>query len=218
MAEALDNTVTATGIENIPTKGPVVILSNHPGMTDTIALFSQIPRNDLKILADQREFLTLLPNTSKNLLYIELEKDAVANLGKVRALIRHLKNGGVILTFPAGTIEPDPAVATGALDSLNHWSDSIDLFTRLVPNCVVIPTLISGVISPRARNHPLTKLRKNPEDQDFLAAILQVMIPSYRRVNVHIAFGKPITANKKTAVSTQVKTAMQNLIRQIINR
>ena len=36
------------GVENIPREGPTLILSNHPGLTDSVALFASIPRNDLR--------------------------------------------------------------------------------------------------------------------------------------------------------------------------
>jgi len=36
------------GLENIPTDGPLLVLSNHPGMADTLILFTSLPRTDLK--------------------------------------------------------------------------------------------------------------------------------------------------------------------------
>src|SRR5512137_1621139 len=38
------------GAENIPS-GPFLALSNHPGMTDTLALFASLRRNDLRAIA-----------------------------------------------------------------------------------------------------------------------------------------------------------------------
>src|SRR5512143_3154201 len=43
--------VIVVGAEHIPLQGPILVLSNHPGLTDTIALFSCIPRTDLRVLA-----------------------------------------------------------------------------------------------------------------------------------------------------------------------
>ena len=51
-----------TGAEQVPAQGPVVILANHPGMTDTVALFSSLGfRPDLRVLALDRPFLRALP-------------------------------------------------------------------------------------------------------------------------------------------------------------
>ena len=49
------------GVEQIPRRGPVLLLSNHPGMTDTLALLASIPREDLLVLAADRPFLRALP-------------------------------------------------------------------------------------------------------------------------------------------------------------
>ena len=45
-------------------------LSNHPGMTDTLALFAALKRDDLKIIALDRPFLLSLPNISEQLFYV----------------------------------------------------------------------------------------------------------------------------------------------------
>ncbi|HEX2980268.1 MAG TPA: hypothetical protein VHO48_08390, partial [Anaerolineaceae bacterium] len=49
------------GAEHLPESGPLLILSNHPGLTDTISLFASLPRNDLRVVAAERPFLRALP-------------------------------------------------------------------------------------------------------------------------------------------------------------
>jgi len=40
-----------TGLEHVPPQGPLMILANHPGLTDTVALFSRLAlRPDLREL------------------------------------------------------------------------------------------------------------------------------------------------------------------------
>ena len=43
MLQVLQNQLSVHGVENIPAQGPVCFLSNHPGLTDTLALFASIP-------------------------------------------------------------------------------------------------------------------------------------------------------------------------------
>jgi hypothetical protein len=178
------------GAENIPREGPLLLLSNHPGMSDTLVLFSCMGRPDLKILASRRPFLESLIYVSERLIF--LSEQPGQRMGVVRAATRHLKNGGAILTFPAGKIEPDPATMPGALESLNSWAESISVFARLVPEIQIMVAIVSGVILPAAMNHPLTRLRKQKIDQERLGAALQVFVqtslPFYRPVVTSVRF------------------------------
>ncbi len=58
------------GAERLPLSGPLLILSNHPGMADTLALFASIPRDDLAILAADRPFLRALAALSRSLIAV----------------------------------------------------------------------------------------------------------------------------------------------------
>ena len=105
------------GAEQVPAHGPVVVLANHPGMTDTVALFCSLAhRPDLRVIALDRPFLRALPHVARQLIF--LPGDASGRMAALRAGARHLQEGGALLTFPAGEIEPDPAafgLARGAL-------------------------------------------------------------------------------------------------------
>lgn len=109
----------------------------------------------------------------------------------IRAAARHLQDGGALLTFPAGEIEPDPAAfgPARAAASLGTWSASYALFARLAPRTRFVPALVSHVISPDAQSHPLTLLRRSARNKEKLAAALQVALPRYRNLVVRVAFG-----------------------------
>ncbi len=62
--------VRVNGADRIPRNGPVLLLSNHPGMTDTLALFAAIPRVDLLAIASERPFLRALPAARRSLVFI----------------------------------------------------------------------------------------------------------------------------------------------------
>jgi hypothetical protein len=188
--------IEAYGVENIPRSGPVLILSNHPGMSDTLALFASIPRSDLRILAGDRPFLRALPNVSSRLIYVPDENNG--RMKVVRETVSHLRAGGAALTFPAGQIEPDPACMEGAEASLQTWSDSIAVFVRMLPQLVIVPALVSGVVLPAALNHPLTRRRSPGRERERMAASLQILaqtlIPSTRRGRVRVDYGPGLLA------------------------
>jgi 1-acyl-sn-glycerol-3-phosphate acyltransferase len=190
------NGLEIIGQDQIPQSGPLLILSNHPGMSDTLALFASIPRPDLRIVAAERPFLKALPNVDRRLIYVPEEADR--RMGVVRQVVGHLRQGGAVLTFPAGKIEPDPACMPGAVESLEDWSESITVFTRLVPQARVVVAIVSGVIWPAALHHPITRLRRLPKDRERFAAALQIMIltlrPKLRPSRVKVAFSSTLFA------------------------
>jgi hypothetical protein len=178
------------GVDAVPVDGPTVILANHPGMVDTVALLASLAcRPDLLVIARDRPFLRSLPNVARHLILVP-DHD-LGRVGAVRACVRHLKQGGAVLTFPAGEIEPDPATTgrLGALDSVLRWSDSLVLFARRVPSTRFVPAIVSNVVSPEANRHVLTLLRRSEADRARLAAALQVSLPRYRRRVACVAFG-----------------------------
>lgn len=187
--------VRTMGLEHIPAQGPVFILANHPGMTDTVALFTSLAsRPDLRVIALDRPFLRALPHVARQLIFLPDEE--AGRMAVVRAGAKHLKEGGALLTFPAGEIEPDPATfgPQRAVASLQNWSSSYALFARLAPQTQFVPALVSHVISPAAQRHPLTLLRRTAHQKEKLAAALQVALPRYRDLVARVAFGTPLKA------------------------
>jgi hypothetical protein len=180
------------GGENVPREGPLLLVSNHPGLADAVALFAATPRTDLRVVASERPLLEALPNTSRHLLTVP--ETSTGRFGLVRAATQHLRRGGAVLTFPGGRIEPDPVVLPGAVQALDRWSSSVDLFARLTPGLAIVPAVVSGVISPAALRNPLTRLRRRRRDREWLAATLQMLTPTLRDVSVRVEFGSPVQA------------------------
>jgi hypothetical protein len=184
--------VRAAGVEHVSRPGAALILSNHPGLTDTAALFATIPRVDLRVIAVDRPFLRALPKTTEHLYLLP---DALSErAGITRAVARYLRAGGAALTFPAGEIEPDPLALPVAEASLASWSESIGLFVRLVPEAQIVVAMVGGVLNPRALEHPLTRLRRVTKDRELLGAALQLMWRRYQRGVVEVAFAPPLPA------------------------
>jgi hypothetical protein len=57
---------------------------------------------------------------------------------------------------------------------------------------VVVPVVVSGVISPSGLHNPVIHLRRRRRDREWLAATLQLLIPALRNVDVRVGFGSPI--------------------------
>lgn len=178
------------GAARVPREGPLLVAANHPGLSDALALFAALERPDLRVVAADRPFLRALPHLARHLIYIPA--DDAGRRDAARAVVAHLRAGGAVLTFPAGQIEPDPALHPEAHAALARWSPSIGLFLRQVPATRVVPAIVSGVLSPGAAHHPLVRLRRQPRDREWLAALLQVFVPAYQRVCVRLALGPPL--------------------------
>jgi hypothetical protein len=164
--------VHALGTENIPTTGPLVIASNHPGAYDGLVIASCLPRDDLKIMVTDRPFLRGLHAASPHLIYTP--RDTEGRMGVVRQAVHHLREGGSLLIFAHGNVEPDPALVPGAEEALEGWSPSVPLFLRRVPGASLVVTIVSGVLAPSALQHPLARLREGWQARQLLAEVLQV--------------------------------------------
>lgn len=185
--------------------GPFLALSNHPGMVDTLALFSALNRSDLKIIAVDRPFLKALPNTSERLFYVT--DDQSARMALVRQVSGHLRSGGAALTFPGGEIEPDPNVYPGAVEALAGWTDSVGVFVRMAPETAILPVLVRGVIWEKTAKHPLVRLKKTREEREKLAAALQLLahvVWNKKPLDVSVQIGKPITVAELGSKDTGV--------------
>ncbi len=205
------------GAQHVPAEGPLCVLANHPGMTDTVALMASLAmRPDLRVIALDRPFLRALPAVSRQLLFVP-EASGAGRLAVLRAGIHHLRQGGALLSFPAARIEPDPALQGPgpALDALGAWSPSFTLFTRHVPHTACVPAIVSQVLDARAQRHPLTRLRRRPDDRERLAAALQVALARYQGGTVRVAFGPALrapAAAERDALPGALRQALARLI------
>jgi hypothetical protein len=173
-----------------PVPGPVVFVSNHPGLFDCLGLFAAIERDDLSTLAARRPLLSALPNVSARLLSIPPGASAGMAL---RGALRHLRRGGALLHFPAGRIEPDPALVRPDEPALSPWQPGLDALlaaARDVCDLRVVPVLVSGVISPRARWISQTLMGRGAST-DVLVPLLQLTFPGFGDVDMRVRFGTP---------------------------
>jgi 1-acyl-sn-glycerol-3-phosphate acyltransferase len=185
------------GRAGVPASGPLLVVANHPGLTDTAALLAALARPDLHVVAIDRLFLRALPHTSERLISVSPERAGRRHV--LHAIDACLDRGQAVLVFPAGRLEPDPLVQTGSAESAEGWSRSIGLLLKPAPEVWVLPALVGSVRSKDALAHPLTRLRRLPHDQHRVAALLQTLLPLYHRVRVRVAFGAPVLARSLRA-------------------
>lgn len=187
----------AHNVENIPLEGPLLITSNHPGTCDSLVIAASIPRPDLKIVATGAPFVQGLRNAAQNLIYTS--RDVHEQMLVVRRAIHHLKDGGALLIFPTGTIDPDPALSNDAANDLGKWSPSIEVMLRHVPQTRVLLSIVSGVLSARWRWNPLVRLMGDDHRQrsiaEFLQVIQQMIFPNSIRVTPRLTFSDPLSTD-----------------------
>lgn len=185
--------------------GPFLALSNHPGTVDTLALFSALNRDDLRIIAVDRPFLKSLYNVSERLYYVT--DDPGSRMSLVRQVSGHLRSGGAALTFPGGEIEPDPNVYPGAVEALQGWTNSVGVFLRMAPETAILPILVRGALWDKTANHPLSFVKRTREERETLAAAFQFLIQilwDRKPLDVTVQVGKPITVAELGSQDTQV--------------
>jgi hypothetical protein len=163
----------ASGVENIPPTGPLIIASNHPAFVDSVVISAYVSRRDYRVIIGEIPFFKNLPNIKKNAVFAPAPTDPMGRMQVVREVIRHLKDNGAILIFPRGGIEPDPAWMPQPEGEFEHWSRSLEIFLKHVPRTQVLVTIVGGVISKAAMHHPITWFRRARPDRQRLAFMYQ---------------------------------------------
>lgn len=136
---------------SIPTRGPCLVLANHPGAYDALALMSALARKDLLILAADRGFLRALPRLSEHLVFVG-ERPAERAAALKRA-VSSFKRGAAVLHFPAGRIEPDATFERARERWISSWQPGVETLLRAAArqSAEVWVAGVRGVHSPRAK-------------------------------------------------------------------
>lgn len=190
------------GQRQIPTSGPLLVVSNHPGSADALAITASLPRTDLKIVVSGLPFIRSLPNSARHLIYTD-PRETHKRMEVVRSSVRHLRDGGALLLFPRGKVEPDPAWLPGARASLSRWSASLGLIGRAVPDTSIVTTIVSGVLARNSLRNPIARWPKDPRTRQLLAEMVQVirqiLLPFGPSVSTRLSYGRPIVAGRRDA-------------------
>ncbi len=132
-------------IAKMPATGPMIVVANHPhGLVDGLVLAELIGkvREDYKILT--RSLLTGIPEIEKFMLPVAFPHEQNSqrlNISMRKEAMEHLKEGGVIVLFPAGVVASSKTMLGPAEEAEWH------LFTAkmiLRSGATVVPIFFPG--------------------------------------------------------------------------
>ncbi len=167
--------VTARASGEAVGAGPCLVLANHPGAYDALALMSAIGREDLAILAADRGFLRSLPRLSRQLLFVG--DGAAPRAATLKRALTWLGRGGALLHFPAGQIEPDADFSPSGAALLATWQPGVAALVRATRRArgQVFVAGVRGVHSPRAKRLRLNRWAER-RGVTTLSPLLQMVV------------------------------------------
>lgn len=175
-ANALSRCGVSLRVSGVPPEsGPCLVLANHPGAYDALALMRAVGRRDLLILAADREFLRALSGLSPHMVLV-----GDGPFERARALKRTLgwlRRAGAVLHFPAGKIEPDANFVLPGTPLLEPWQAGVSVLVEVCERVggSVFVAGVRGVHSPRAKRSWLNRLAEE-RGITTLSPLLQLVV------------------------------------------
>lgn len=184
------------GAAHVPTEGPLIVASNHPGAYDIMLIGSILERRDLQIVSSTVRLFHAMPNFHGHL--IEVGTTPEERRQVIPESVRHLEAGGAVLIFASGLVDPDPDVLPGAHEALATWRPGVAALVSSVPHAAVMVTIASGVLSRRWVDSRLLRLQKVDWQRRKLAemaqVIQQVIWPRTAKLSPRLSLGVPAPA------------------------
>lgn len=190
------NDMQVHGADLIPDQGPLLVVSNHPGTYDALAIYANLEGHNTRSVSSVIPFLDLLPNARQCFLFTPRDNVRERML-VLRRAIKHLQEGGTVIYFGSGHRDPDPTVYPGAEGAIDHWLSVFDTFFKYVKDLKLLPMIVSGVVSPKWVNHPITWFRRKQIDKqrlsEFCQVITQLRKPGSLMMTPRISVGVPFS-------------------------
>ncbi len=166
------------GFENIPSKGPAIIIANHISYMDGLILNCASPRK-MRFIIDEDIYKTPIVNYFMKMdraIPVKPKKESVKQM--IENVSEALKQGDLVAIFPEGQITYS--------GYLTRFKFGIEWLLKENPDVNVIPIAINGLwgsIFSRKYLDPKYKLK---------------FLPRYFRMKITAVCGKPIAHQKAT--------------------
>ena len=207
---------------DLPRHGAALFVGNHPGLGDLPALVSLAGRDDLYVVAKQRELTRDMRGILEHCIVIDETLSSRARA--VKQVIAQLRAGAVVVIYPAGAIEPDPVLTECDRDFLSTWSPVVEGLVQRIRRAgltvPVFPIYTQGVHHVPSVLRGL--LRKGPsrKAREGRAALMTLVSKTARRRSVLVAVGEAIVAGAVTTAGeptpvTPASTASHSLTEAI---
>lgn len=132
-------------LERIPRTGAAVVVANHPyGGLEGLFLIAELHRYRSDSLLIANELLARIPEIREALLPVDAfggARAAKRNASSLRAALRHVRNGGLLMLFPAGAVSHLHLSAGRVCDP--PWQPSMAGLLRRC-ECPVVPVYFGG--------------------------------------------------------------------------
>jgi putative hemolysin len=193
--------VAENDLRHIPRKGPAVLVVNHPfGILEGAVLTTILPaiRSDVKFLANG--VLAAIPELRSLVIPVDPMGGAEAmrsNRSGVRATLKFLAAGGLLVVFPAGEVSHFQWKERSVADP--PWSPAVArilaIAGRHAAGLTVIPAYVSGANSTLFQAAGLLHPR-------LRTALLARELLNKRRAQIDMRIGSGIAVEKLLAIPT----------------
>lgn len=184
-------TVDGQPVSRIPKKGPLVAVCNHPfGVLEGLLLINILKevRSDIKIMANS--MLGMVPEMDEMIIRVDPFGSADAakkNIAGLKKSMRWIKDGGMLVVFPAGEVSSLKVGKRMVADP--KWSPMIGRIIRKTGSDV-LPVFFegrnSGLFQTLGLIHPRLRTMLIPHENLRQAA----------KQNIRVAFGSVVPAEK----------------------
>ncbi|HEX7831236.1 MAG TPA: GNAT family N-acyltransferase [Thermoanaerobaculia bacterium] len=187
--------VSSEDLAKIPATGPVIVVANHPfGAAEGIVLARILGsvRADVRLLANH--LLGRIPELRDDLILVDPFRPgaSTANVLGIRNAVTHVRNGGMLATFPAGAVSHLHLDRWSVEDP--PWNPHIARLIRRT-KATVLPVYFPGA------NGPLFQLA-GLVHPTLRTALLPHALLDRRHTNIAMRIGSPIAFSRLTHLET----------------